>query len=178
MPTIKIYSKEQVDALIAGAGGLPDPTSASAGDVLTLDSNKDPAWIAPSGGGGITKHTYSTFASLYADILAHSDGILVYNGPVLTSGSLSKCQTVNAYLSSDGDLYCEATFIQTYSASSLRVYSAKFTINNTTGSTASGHITYHNMSSFNTNSSSPGDIKGYYTSDAQNFAIENLALYY
>lgn len=50
MPTIKIYSKEQVDALIASAGGLPDPTSASAGDVLTLDANKDPAWVAPSGG--------------------------------------------------------------------------------------------------------------------------------
>ena len=51
MPTVDIYSKQQVDALIAGAGGLPDPASASAGDVLTLDSNKDPAWVAPSGGG-------------------------------------------------------------------------------------------------------------------------------
>lgn len=50
MPTVDIYSKQQVDALIAGAGGLPDPTSASAGDVLALDSNKDPAWVAPSGG--------------------------------------------------------------------------------------------------------------------------------
>lgn len=51
MPTVDIYSKQQVDALIAGAGGLPDPTGASAGDVLTLDSNKDPAWIAPGNSG-------------------------------------------------------------------------------------------------------------------------------
>lgn len=70
MPTVDIYSKQQVDALIAGAGGLPDPTSASAGDVLTLDSNKDPAWVAPSG-GGITKHTYSTFGEFITDYLNH-----------------------------------------------------------------------------------------------------------
>ena len=178
MPTVDIYSKQQVDALIAGAGGLPDPTSASAGDVLTLDSNKDPAWSAPSS-GGITKHTYSTFAALYADVLTHSDGILVYNGPILTSdGGTSKCQTVNAYLDTSNDLYCEATFIQTYNATNLRVYSAKFTINNTTGATASGYITYHNMSGYNTSSSSPATVKGYYVTEAQNFAIENLALYY
>ena len=30
--------------------GLPDTTSASAGDVLTLDSNKDAVWQTPSGG--------------------------------------------------------------------------------------------------------------------------------
>lgn len=71
MPTIKIYSKEQVDALIASAGGLPDPTSASAGDVLTLDSNKDPAWVPPT--GGKTKHTYTTGLDAFNDITAHPD---------------------------------------------------------------------------------------------------------
>lgn len=71
MPTIKIYSKEQVDALISGAGGLPDPTSASAGDVLTLDSNKDPAWVAVS--GGKAKHTYTTGLDAFNDITAHPD---------------------------------------------------------------------------------------------------------
>lgn len=31
---------------------LPDTTSASAGDVLSLNSSKEPVWSAPSGGGG------------------------------------------------------------------------------------------------------------------------------
>lgn len=33
-------------------GGLPDTSEASAGDVLSLDSDKEPVWSAPSGGGG------------------------------------------------------------------------------------------------------------------------------
>ena len=33
--------------------GLPDTSEASAGDVLSLDSDKEPVWSAPSGGGGI-----------------------------------------------------------------------------------------------------------------------------
>lgn len=32
--------------------GLPSPSSASVGDVLTLDEDKEPVWSAPSGGGG------------------------------------------------------------------------------------------------------------------------------
>lgn len=32
---------------------LPSTGSASVGDVLTLDSDKEPVWSAPSGGGGI-----------------------------------------------------------------------------------------------------------------------------
>lgn len=44
MTTINLYSKEQIDAKI------PVTTIASAGDVLTLDSNKDAIWQAPSGG--------------------------------------------------------------------------------------------------------------------------------
>lgn len=32
--------------------GLPDTTGSSAGDVLSLDSDKDPVWSTPSGGGG------------------------------------------------------------------------------------------------------------------------------
>lgn len=34
------------------SGGLPDPSEASAGDVLSLDEDKEPVWSAPSGGGG------------------------------------------------------------------------------------------------------------------------------
>lgn len=36
-----------------GGSGLPPTGPASAGDVLSLDSNKDPQWAAPSGGGGV-----------------------------------------------------------------------------------------------------------------------------
>ena len=79
MPTVDIYSKQQVDDLIAGAGGLPDPTSASAGDVLTLDSNKDPAWVAPS--GGMTLHTYTSWASAVNDIIAHPLCRVFFNHP-------------------------------------------------------------------------------------------------
>lgn len=32
--------------------GLPDASEASVGDVLTLDEDKEPVWSAPSGGGG------------------------------------------------------------------------------------------------------------------------------
>lgn len=32
---------------------LPDTTGASVGDVLGLDSDKNPAWITPSSGGGV-----------------------------------------------------------------------------------------------------------------------------
>ena len=32
--------------------GLPDTSDASVGDVLTHDSDKDPVWSTPSGGGG------------------------------------------------------------------------------------------------------------------------------
>lgn len=37
----------------SGGSGLPSTDSASAGDVLSLDSNKDPQWATPSGGGGV-----------------------------------------------------------------------------------------------------------------------------
>ena len=33
-------------------GGLPDASSASVGDVLTLNNSKEPIWQAPQGGGG------------------------------------------------------------------------------------------------------------------------------
>lgn len=44
MTSMNVYSKEQIDAKI------PATTSASAGDVLTLDSNKDAIWQAPISG--------------------------------------------------------------------------------------------------------------------------------
>lgn len=45
--------KEKLLAEIAaGGGGLPDPTGASVGDVLTIGSD-GPEWAAPAGGGGL-----------------------------------------------------------------------------------------------------------------------------
>ena len=35
-----------------GGSSLPSTETASAGDVLSLDDNKEPQWAAPSGGGG------------------------------------------------------------------------------------------------------------------------------
>lgn len=37
---------------------LPNTSGASAGDVLTLDANKEPAWVAPSSGGSETHDVY------------------------------------------------------------------------------------------------------------------------
>lgn len=43
-----------LDAIIKNSGsGLPSTEAASAGDVLSLDDNKDPKWAAPNGGGGV-----------------------------------------------------------------------------------------------------------------------------
>lgn len=68
----------------AGGSGLPDPTSASAGDVLTLDSNKDAVWQAPSGGGGVTAHKYTTYGEMITDMTNHVDGILRLNADLVT----------------------------------------------------------------------------------------------
>lgn len=76
MASIDLYTKQQVDALIASAGGLPDPTSASVGDVLTLDSNKDPAWTAAAS-GGMTAHTYTSFDDMMADLVSHPEAIVM-----------------------------------------------------------------------------------------------------
>lgn len=42
-----------------GGGGLPDTSEASEGDVLSIDSNGDPAWAPPSGGGVVMVTTTS-----------------------------------------------------------------------------------------------------------------------
>lgn len=50
-------TREEVflDEIAKGGGGssLPSTETASAGDVLSLDENKEPQWTAPSGGGGV-----------------------------------------------------------------------------------------------------------------------------
>lgn len=45
------WYEEIVDSM--ASGGLPDTTSASFGDVLTLNNNKEAVWATPSSGGGV-----------------------------------------------------------------------------------------------------------------------------
>lgn len=87
MPSINMYTKEQVDAKV------PPTTNASAGNVLTLDSNKDAVWQAPSG-GGITAHSYATYGEMYADMHTHSYAILRLDASQVTfngNTSSDKC---------------------------------------------------------------------------------------
>lgn len=58
MPTVDIYSKQQVDALIPSANQLvPSTSGASSGDVLTFDGS-NVGWAAGGGGGGATVTSY------------------------------------------------------------------------------------------------------------------------
>lgn len=54
-PTPVTREEVFLDEIAKGGGGssLPSTETASAGDVLSLDDNKDPQWVAPSGGGGV-----------------------------------------------------------------------------------------------------------------------------
>jgi len=47
---------EEAKERVKEAGGLPDASEASAGDMLQLDSNKKPVWGAISGGTKLYKH--------------------------------------------------------------------------------------------------------------------------
>jgi len=56
-----------------GGGGLPDPSEASAGDVLSLDEDKKPTWAAPSGGGGRVVKCTGTAAAIEPGIIIPLD---------------------------------------------------------------------------------------------------------
>lgn len=53
-PTPVTREEVFLDEIAKGGGGssLPSTETASAGDVLSLDDNKEPQWAAPSGSGG------------------------------------------------------------------------------------------------------------------------------
>lgn len=57
VPTPTPITREEVflNEIAKGGGGssLPSTETASAGDVLSLDDNKEPQWATPSGGGGV-----------------------------------------------------------------------------------------------------------------------------
>lgn len=54
IPTPVTREEFFLDEIAKGGGGssLPSTETASAGDVLSLDDNKEPQWAAPSGSGG------------------------------------------------------------------------------------------------------------------------------
>lgn len=54
--------------------GLPDTASASAGDVLSLDSDKKPVWSAPSGGGGGGIFVVELDVQSASDIISDGEG--------------------------------------------------------------------------------------------------------
>lgn len=74
MATLKIYSKDQTDALLANKADtsalpaasqlVPSTSGAASGDVLTVGAS-GPEWATPGGGSsGLTAHTYNTWEEL------------------------------------------------------------------------------------------------------------------
>lgn len=78
----------KVESGTSWADPLPSTAAASAGNVLTLDSNKVPGWAAPSGGGGATTTHYTTNATLVAAMIALDVGaeISLYGSYVQNPG--------------------------------------------------------------------------------------------
>lgn len=90
MASLKIYSKEQTDALLqnkANASDLPAseqlvPTTsgASQGDVLTVGASGT-EWSTPSASGGMAPHTYTSWAEFVAAFTEHGGIIFYHNIP-------------------------------------------------------------------------------------------------
>lgn len=56
-PTPVTREEVFLDAIVKGGGSsLPSTETASAGDVLSLDENKESQWATPSGGGVLVAH--------------------------------------------------------------------------------------------------------------------------
>lgn len=102
--------------------GLPDTASASAGDVLTLDNNKDAVWSTPSSGSNIVKTTLS--ASTLSDWLENANV-----GDVLTFQEITKSNSASFYYGSL-TVY-RKTSDQTFLSGSVRVYRSSTAYNGT-----------------------------------------------
>lgn len=96
-----------------GGSGLPDYSEASEGDVLSIDSNGDPAWAPPSGGGGNvlvvettnSSGTYSDATATSTEIYAAADAGAL---PVLLIHNYFDTDTMPLYyagVSADGALF-------------------------------------------------------------------------
>ena len=126
----------------AGGSGLPDPTSASAGDVLTLDNNKDAVWQTPSG-GGVTIREINGIADIYDwinncklyDQFVFKDGynttstghqfdvgVMTVTGKSGTNTVTIKCLGTGRYMASGGTSYVTYSLhLKAESTSSIKV---------------------------------------------------------
>lgn len=101
METPTPVTREEVflDAIAKGGGSsLPSTETASAGDVLSLDDNKDPQWAAPSGSGGgalVVNLTIDNSRNATADKTAAEIWAAAQSGVVVFTGS-------TAYLGFEG----------------------------------------------------------------------------
>ena len=83
MPSVNIYSKEQIDNLMPSSDELvPDTSGASNGDVLTYDGT-DIGWMTPSGGVTRTTITNSLSDLITAMHNANAGSIIVMYGVTL-----------------------------------------------------------------------------------------------
>ena len=81
-------TREEVflDEIAKGGGSsLPSTETASAGDVLSLDDNKEPQWATPSGGGGgvlVVHEVEGTLDKTWQEIADAGSAILSVGGDI------------------------------------------------------------------------------------------------
>ena len=102
------WYEEIVDSM--ASGGLPDTTSASFGDVLTLNNNKEAVWTTPSSGGGVlvVTDTDGTLDKTWQEI----HDAMLSGGAVIQIGETEADTVLRAYVgkgtyfvSADGGIY-------------------------------------------------------------------------
>lgn len=144
MPTVDIYSKGQTDALLSAKANsadlpssaqlVPSTSGASSGDVLTFDGSSV-GWAAGgSGGSGIIAHTYTNYADLRADLLAHPFAIIkckaykvstssnvIYDGVLETIPSSSTSSISIAFSHIENYTFAETFHVTSISSSDTNV---------------------------------------------------------
>lgn len=110
-------------------GGLPDTSEASAGDILSLDEDKEPVWSAPSGGGGGVDFLYHQLGENNTLIFFEEspDNRLTFSQLVQKDGFLVKYAISSGFSVDDsdgeGNGFITGTFIEySVDGSSLEVY--------------------------------------------------------
>lgn len=84
------WYEEIVDSM--ASGGLPDTTSASFGDVLALNNNKEAVWATPSSGGGVlvVTDTDGTLDKTWQEI----HGAMLSGGAVISTDNPTRASIV------------------------------------------------------------------------------------